>query len=184
MILFNVVLSLIIAIIIYFVILLITKKLLYIFTKYEYETYYLLFPTLLILGIWSLIFIIWYITLTFLLNIDLTSIIIKIVVKDYIDITSILNCSILCILSALIINGLSILTVNIDYKKITGNTRFFFKKLFKTKLKKDKKLIIKNDPEKITFLTGLLISILSFVILVLSISILFFVGFFISNKMA
>ena len=51
-------------------------------------------------------------------------------------------------------------------------------------LKKDKKLVIKNDPEKITFLTSLLISILSFVILVLSISILFFVGFFISNKMA
>jgi hypothetical protein len=182
MLIFNFIISIILILIIFWITASITKTLLYIFTKYEYESYYLLFPTLLCIGSWCLSFILWYFTVNYFLHIDIIEILLSIIIKETIIESNFIIASLFYILLATILQSIAILTINIDYKKITGNTRFFFKKLFKVRTKKNGNLIIKNDPERITFIEALAISILIFVIVVLTIVLLFFIGFLISKK--
>ena len=75
MIIFNFIFSIIIILIIYFLISSILKYLLKIFNKYEYKNYCLFLPTFLAMGTWSLGFLMWYFTLTYLMNIDIIKII-------------------------------------------------------------------------------------------------------------
>lgn len=183
MIIINFIISIIILLIIFGVIYSITKLLLYIFTGYDYKSYYIFLPTFLMMGAWSLCFILWYVTITYILNIDIIQIIISIIIKEAFIPNSFIITSLIFLFICLLLKSIALLAINIDYKKLTGNTRFFFKKLLKVKMKKNGKLVIKNEPEPIYFRTALSISILSFVIVVISILILFFIGYLISKKL-
>lgn len=182
MLIINFIISLIIILIIFSIISSVTKLLLRIFTRYDYESYYLFLPTFLIMGVWSLGFLLWYFTITYIQNIDIIQIIISIIIKDTLIPNNFIITSLIFLFICLLFKSIALLTINIDYKKITGNTRFFFKKLFKVRMKKNGKLVIKNDPEKVSFGTALSISLLSFVIIAISLLILFFIGYLISKK--
>ena len=75
------------------------------------------------------------------------------------------------------------MTININYKKIIGNTRFTFKKLFKIREITNKNLTLKDDPDKINPITAFFISILTFFIICIFVLILFFIGYLISRKL-
>ena len=182
MLIFNLIISIIILLLIFFLIEQITKKLVSTFMEYEYKTYYILFPTLIIFGLWSLMFILWYITLAFILNIDITGELIKLIVKEGVIENSFISASFIFILIGIFLQSFAILLININYKKIFGNARFFFKRILKIRNKKGNKLIIKNDPEKIGFLTALFISFLLFIIFTFSITLLIFIGLLIGKK--
>ena len=182
MLVFNFIITIALILIIFCIIASVVKCLIYLFTKYEYESYYLLIPTFFILGIWSLCFLLWYFTLTYFMNIDISEIIISLIIKEGLIEKSFITTSLIYILAAIFLQSLAILTINIDYKKLTGNTRFFFKKLFKIRLKRNGKLIVKNEPEKITFIESIAISILTFLIIIVSITLFFCIGYIISKK--
>lgn len=182
MLIINFFISLIAILVIFGIISSVTKLFLYTFTKYDYKSYYLFLPTFLILGAWSLTFILWYITITYFLNIDIIQVIISIIIKESIITNSFLLTTLIFIFIGLLFQSIALLSINIDYKKLTGNTRFLFKKMLKCKIGKDKNLVIKDDPEKIGFFTSLSISILTFVLITLSFFLLFFIGYLISKK--
>ena len=183
MLIFNFILSIIVILIMFGIISCVIKKLIYVFTKYNYESYYLLLPTFLILGVWSLCFLLWYFTITYFIKIDIVELIISFIIKEGKLENSFIITSLIYILFGIFLQGVAILTVNIDYNKLTGNTRFFFKKLLRIRPKRNGKLIIKNKPEKISFIEAIAISILSFLIIITSISLLFFVGYIISKNL-
>ena len=82
MLIVNFVISIVIIIIIFMLISFIIKSLIHVFTQYEYPSYYLFLPTFLILGIWSLNFILWYFSITYILKIDIIKVIIGIIIKE------------------------------------------------------------------------------------------------------
>lgn len=182
MIIFNFIISLIIILIIYFLISTTTKYLLKIFNNYEYKNYYLLLPTFLSMGSWSICFLIWYYIVTYILNVDIIEVIISFIVKEPQIPQNVLAFSFITLVSCLIIQSFAILTVNLDYKKITGNTRFTLKKIFKIKEVTNKKLVLKDDPDKFNFITAFFISLLTFLIICIMIFILFFIGYIISRN--
>lgn len=183
MLIFNFILSIIVILIMFGIISYVIKKLIYIFTKYNYESYYLLLPTFLILGVWSLCFLLWYFTITYFIKIDIVELIISFIIKEGMLENSFIIASLIYILLAIFLQGIVILTINIDYNKLIGNTRFFFKKLLRIRTKRNGNLIIKNQPEKISFIEAMAISILSFLIIITSISLLFFMGYIISRNL-
>ena len=130
MIIFNFIFSIIIILIIYFLISSILKYLLKIFNKYEYKNYCLFLPTFLAMGTWSLGFLMWYFTLTYLMNIDIIKIIISFIIKEPSISNQVLIVSFIYWILCLLIQNFAFMTININYKKIIGNTRFTFKKLF------------------------------------------------------
>lgn len=183
MLIFNFIISIALILIIFLVISSVIKILLYIFTKFEYKSYYLLLPTFLTLGAWSLCFLLWYFTITYFLKINITKVIISFIIKEGYIKNNFIITSLTYILIAIFLQSIAMLAINIDYKKMTGNTRFFFKKLFKIRMKKNGKLIIKNEPEKISFIEALAISILTFLIIIITIALLFFIGYIISKNL-
>lgn len=183
MIIFNFIFSIIIILIIYFLISSILKYLLKIFNKYEYKNYYLFLPTFLAMGTWSLGFLMWYFTLTYLMNIDIIKIIISFIIKEPSISNQVLIVSFIYWILCLLIQSFAFMTININYKKIIGNTRFTFKKLFKIREITNKNLTLKDDPDKINPITAFFISILTFFIICILVLILFFIGYLISRKL-
>lgn len=182
MLIFNFIISIILLLIIFFIISSVTKILLRIFTKYDYESYYIFLPTFLIMGAWSLSFILWYIIITYFLNIDIIEVIISIIIKETFIPNSFIITSLVFVFISLLLQSISLLTVNIDYKKMIGNTRFTFKKVLRIRTRSNKHLVIKNDPEKIDFKTSVGISILTFIFINIAILMLLFVGYLLSLK--
>ena len=182
MFIFNIIISFIIILIIYFALKETLKKLVCVFMSYEYDSYYFLFPTLVILGIWSLAFILWYFTLSIIQNIDITGMFSKYITNDGNIENNFILTTFLFILFGIITQIFAILLVNIDYKKIFGNTRFLFKRIFRVKNKKGNKLVIKNEPDKIGFITSLFISVLLFIIFIFSVTILILIGVLIGKN--
>lgn len=183
MIIFNFIFSIIIILIIYFLISSILKYLLKIFNKYEYKNYCLFLPTFLAMGTWSLGFLMWYFTLTYLMNIDIIKIIISFIIKEPSISNQVLIVSFIYWILCLLIQSFAFMTININYKKIIGNTRFTFKKLFKIREITNKNLTLKDDPDKINPITAFFISILTFFIICIFVLILFFIGYLISRKL-
>lgn len=180
---FNIIISLITILIAYILISLVIKFLLKVFNNYEYKNYYLLLPTFFSMGSFSLGFLIWYYIITYIFNIDIIEVFISFIIKEpYIPNVMIVS-SFITLFICLILQSLSILTVNIDYKKLTGNTRFAFKKLFKIREITNKNLTIKDDPDKISPITAFFISLLTFFIICIFVLILFFIGYLISRKL-
>lgn len=184
MLIFNFIVSIILLLIIFFIISSVTKIFLRIFTKYDYESYYLFLPTFLIMGAWSLSFILWYIVITYFLNIDISKVIISIIIKETLIPNNFIIASLIFMFISLLLQSIALLTINIDYKKMIGNTRFTFKKILRIRTKRNKNLVIKNDPEKIDFKTSVGISILTFVFISISIFILLFIGYLLSLKLS
>lgn len=184
MLIFNIIISFIIILIIFIAIKEILKKLVCVFMNYEYDSYYFLFPTFVILGIWSLVFILWYFTLSIIQNIDIIGVFSKYITNDGNIENNFILTTFLFILFGIIIQIFAILLVNIDYKKIFGNTRFLFKRILKIRSAKGNKLVIKNEPDKIGFITALFISVLLFIIFIFSLTILTLVGVLIGKNFA
>lgn len=182
MILLNFIFSIIIVLILFIILMNIIKLALKLFTDYDYQNYYLVFPTFLSLGTWSLTFIIWYYFTNYIMNIDIIQTIISIFIKEYNISNNFTIISLVFILIGILFQGLSIYLININYKKLTGNTRFFFKKVLKVKLKDDNAITISENPEKISIFSSIIISILIFIFLILCISLLLFIGKLISNR--
>lgn len=184
MLIFNIIISFIIILIIYFALKETLKKLVCVFMNYEYDSYYFLFPTSVILGIWSLVFILWYFTLSTIQNVDIIGVFSKYITNDGNIENSFILTTFLFIILGLIAQIFAVLLVNIDYKKIFGNTRFFFKKIFRVRNVKRNKLVIKNEPDKIGFITALFISVLLFIIFIFSLTILILIGVLIGKNFA
>ena len=184
MIIFNIFISLIIIIIIFFAIKETLKKLVCVFMGYEYESYYFLFPTFIIFGIWSIIFILWFISLSIFQNIDIISVFSKYITNDGNFENNFILTTFIFIILGILVQTFAILQVNIDYKKIIGNTRFLLKKTFKVRSVKGNNIVIKNDPGKISFITALFISILLFIIIIFSLTILILIGILIGKNFA
>ena len=169
---FNIIISLIIILISYILISLVIKFLLKIFNNYEYKNYYLLLPTFFSMGSFSLGFLIWYYIITYIFNIDIIEVIISFIIKEPSIPNVMIVSSFITLFICLILQSLSILTVNIDYKK-----------LFKIREITNKNLTLKDDPDKISPITAFFISLLTFFIICIFVLILFFIGYLISRKL-
>lgn len=183
MLIFNFIISLIFIIIAFFVLYLITKFLLYIFTKYEYKSYYISIASFLTMGIWSLGFILWYIILTYIFKLDIVQIIISIIIKEPYIPNNFLITILVTILACLIFQSMSLLTVNIDYTKLTGSTRFFLKNILNIRSKPSRHLVIKDEINHICIKTSILISIITFFVIIFSFFILLFIGIIASKSL-
>ncbi len=114
------------------------KFTLYLTTRYKFEDYRLLLPTLFTMLLWALIVFGAIYVISNIFNIQILSILLNLLINAEIVTDDIIN-MVICILSAFVIGillqSLTYFSININTKKIVSKIRFGFKKLFKIKSK-------------------------------------------------
>ncbi len=166
-------------------------------TKYKYETYILIVPSILFILLWGILFFLWFIMSDNYTNGGIVNLAFETVLNSNLNIhdyTPSLICLLICCMTGIIIQPLIFLGVNIPY----GNMRVTLKKqLIKLKkwfitkiLKKDLKpelmptsdVMIKEKWVKLKYPNALISSIFSFAIIFIAVITLLFCSNIISKK--
>lgn len=164
----------------------IIKLALFITIRYVYDTRLLIIPSLLTIATWCVMAIGWFYTVTHVLNIDLSSFAFNLfMIKEQTQpiITPLWMTALIFGIIGMIFQAFSYFTVNIDYIKINGNIRMFFKKLLHIEPKKDQittGIAVDTRPDNLTFGNAFIASLFAFTFIVLFIFILLYAGHFLS----
>ena len=184
---FYFLLALFFALIIITMIATIIKLSLFLITKVKYPTRILLIPSILNLIVWVILFGALYKVLSSILHIDLITLFFNSFVLKTNENSNIIKVIVSLFITfgiGILLQALTYLAINIDYKNIFRSTRWLIKKNIKTDFKntKVKKLSITNEELTLTFGTAFLASIFAFTIMFFFIIVLFNIGSIISGK--
>lgn len=166
-------------------------------TKYKYETYILIVPSILFILLWGILFFLWFIMSDNYTNGGIVNLAFETVLNSNLNIhdyTPSLICLLICCMTGIIIQPLIFLSVNIPYGNIRVTLKkqlIKLKKWFITKiLKKDLKpelmptsdVMIKEKWVKLKYPNALISSIFSFAIIFFAVITLLFCSNIISKK--
>jgi hypothetical protein len=166
----------------------IIKFVLFITTKYKYDNYSLILPSVLSFISWFMLFIFWYFTLTKILNVDIYSLFFNIFLKTSAitnNIRPLVISSIVYCLFGILLQSFTFLTVNVDYIKIFGHIRIFAKKRIITKSNEEKEtsnLVIDERPDKLSFSNAFISSLFAFSSILFCLLILLAISNILSKK--
>ncbi len=157
-------------------------------TRYKYNDGLLILPTFLSIISWIFVISIWYIIITYVLNINLIDLLLNSILKISKlpeNIFSIILITIGFIVIAILLQALSYLTVNIDYTKLSGKIRMLFKKIFKSQKNDNpnEEFITEfQEHKRLTFLNALASSIFAFSVIFFTFILCFVLGHVLGKK--
>ncbi len=166
----------------------IIKLTLFCTTKYKYNDGILILPTFLSIISWIFVISLWYIIITYILNVNLTDLLLNSILKISEvpeNIYSIILITIGFIIMAILLQTISYLTVNIDYTKLSGKIRMMLKKISKSQKSdySNEEFITQfQEHKRLTFLNALASSIFAFSIIFFTFIICFVIGHVLGKK--
>ncbi len=176
---FFLILLVLLAILISFVIIsTIIKVVLFCIIRYDYDYKYLIVPSIITVIVWSAIVYAWNTAINRILNINILNVYFNSVLnweQKELDVKGIIIITIICVVIGIVLQAISYYTVNINYRKISGNIRFFLKKIFRIKFKDENAIAIDTRPDTLYFGEAILSSLFAFSL------IFFFILFFLST---
>lgn len=167
------------------------KTILFLMTKYKYETRYLIIPSFLMISIFISVILAWYFTITKILNIDILSIyfneFLNLDTSPNYDLKNVAILSIIYAIIGIILQAFSYFTVNINYRKLSGFFRNIFKKTFKIKEidinENNNSLRLDNRPDRLSYSNAFISSLFTFSLLFFFVLVLLAIGNVISIKL-
>lgn len=166
-------------------------------TKYKYETYILIVPSVLFILLWGILFFLWFIMSDNYTNGGIVNLAFETVLNSNLNIhdyTPSLICLLICSVAGIIIQPLIFLSVNIPYstmrvklkKQFIKLKKWFIEKLLKKDLKPElmptNEVMIKEKWVKLKYQNALISSIFSFAVIFFTVIALLFFSNIISKK--